>query len=215
MAACTDVDAQRCRAQAKGTSQCAQCDGRIDLERQAKSEYGRARRIDQQTSGDAFANQCLAQRHQMGRAGTRDVFFKAGRAARGNRPATGRTLATSPIASRSQCRAKASERRLSRRARELEAPPDDQFVHLVDTLEAGAWIEFIRHNGVPAAFRLVWVSPLRSRFIFCNRQSGEPFSFTAEELAVALREQGASLIPHEALSTRALLAALQDMDESD
>lgn len=118
---------------------------------------------------------------------------------------------------------KASERRLIRRARELEVQPADQFANLVDTLTAGSWIEFTRVDDAaakaaaqaPTAFRLVWVSPLRGRFIFCNRQGDEPFSMTSTELAAALREQGANLIPNESLSTRALLAALQDMDYSD
>lgn len=107
---------------------------------------------------------------------------------------------------------KASERRLSRRARELEAPPVDQFVHLVDSLEVGTWIEFVRHNGVAAPFRLVWLSPLRTRFMFCNQRYDEPFSFTAEELALALREQGATLLAQESFSTRALSAALDSLD---
>ena len=118
---------------------------------------------------------------------------------------------------------KASERRLTRRARELEVQPADQFANLVDSLTAGSWIEFTHMNDAaakasskaPTAFRLVWVSPLRGRFIFCNRQGDEPFSMTSTELAAALREQGANLIPNESLSTRALVAALQDMDVSD
>ncbi len=107
---------------------------------------------------------------------------------------------------------KASEWRLSRRARELNAPPVDQFVHQVDSLEIGRWIEFIRHNGVATPFRLLWHSPLRSRFIFCNHQYGEPFSFTADELALALREQGATLLALESVSKRALSAALDQLD---
>ena len=107
---------------------------------------------------------------------------------------------------------KVSERRLNQRARELDAPPIDQFVHLVDSLEIGRWIEFIRHNGAATPFRLVWLSPLRSRFIFCTRQNDEPFSFTADELALALREQGATLMPLESVSTRALSAALDSLD---
>jgi hypothetical protein len=108
---------------------------------------------------------------------------------------------------------KASERRLSRRARELDAPPVDQFVHLVDSLEVGSWIEFVRHNGVAAPFRLLWLSPLRTRFIFCNQRYDEPFSVTADELALALRDQGATLLPQESVSTRALSAALEGMNE--
>lgn len=107
---------------------------------------------------------------------------------------------------------KASERRLSKRAREMQEQPIDQFVHLVDSIEIGAWVEFVRHNGVRSAFRLAWISPLRSRFIFSNRHNDEPFSFSAEELAKAFREQGALLMPSESVITRALAAALGDLD---
>lgn len=107
---------------------------------------------------------------------------------------------------------KASERRLSKRAREMQEQPIDQFVHIVDSLEVGAWVEFTRHNGVHTAFRLAWISPLRSRFIFSNRQSDEPFSFNAEELAKALREQGAVVMARESVITRALAAALNEVD---
>ena len=109
---------------------------------------------------------------------------------------------------------KASERRLGRRARELDAPPVDQYVHLVDRLEVGSWVAFRRHNGVAAPFRLVWLSPLRGRFIFCNAHSGEPFAFTADEIALVLREQGASLITVQSVTTRALLAVLENPDDS-
>ena len=109
---------------------------------------------------------------------------------------------------------KASERRLSKRAREMQEQPIDQFVHIVDSLDVGAWVEFTRHNGVHSAFRLAWISPLRSRFIFSNRQSDEPFSFTAEELAKALREQGAVVMARESVITRALAAALNEVDSS-
>ena len=109
---------------------------------------------------------------------------------------------------------KASERRLSKRAREMQEQPIDQFVHIVDSMEVGAWVEFTRHNGTHSAFRLAWISPLRSRFIFSNRQSDEPFSFTAEELAKALREQGAVVMARESVITRALAAALNEVDTS-
>ena len=110
---------------------------------------------------------------------------------------------------------KASERRLSQRAREMDATAVDQFADLVDSVKVGSWIEFIRHNGLPSALRLVWVSPLRGSFIFCNRQNDAPFSLTAEELAAAMRDQSANVLRHESLTTRALVAALQHMDEGD
>lgn len=104
---------------------------------------------------------------------------------------------------------KASERRLSKRAREMHEPPIDQFVHVVDSIEPGSWVEFVRKNGQAGAFRLAWISPLRTRFIFSNRYSDESFVFTAGELAAALRDQGAQLLPQGSVITRALTAALE------
>ena len=106
---------------------------------------------------------------------------------------------------------KASERRLSRRARELDAPRIDEFDHLVDSLEVGRWIEFVSPSKQVTPLRLVWLSPLRKRFIFCNRQSDAPFLMTADALARALREQGATLTPQGSMSTRALILALDKL----
>jgi hypothetical protein len=110
---------------------------------------------------------------------------------------------------------KASERRLSKREREMQMQPIDQFVHLVESLEPGAWIEFTRHNSARAAYRLAWVSPRRSRFIFSHRQSDAPFALTADELAAALREQGALVMPQESVMARALEAVLNNTDDED
>ena len=107
---------------------------------------------------------------------------------------------------------KASERRLSRRARELDAPRIDEFDHLVDSLEVGRWMQFISPTNEKTPLRLVWLSPLRRRFIFCHRQSDAPFLLTADALALALREQGATLIPHGSMSTRALTIALDRLE---
>ncbi|NDP58701.1 MAG: DUF1631 domain-containing protein [Oxalobacteraceae bacterium] len=104
---------------------------------------------------------------------------------------------------------KASERRLNRRAREMHEVPLDQFVHVVDSIEPGSWVRFVRNNGEAGTFRLAWISPLRTRFIFSSRHSDESFVFTADELAAALREQGAEVLPHGSVVTRALAAALE------
>ena len=103
---------------------------------------------------------------------------------------------------------KASEHRLSKRVRAMHEPLIDRFVHDVDSIEPGSWVEFVGGNDRSGAFRLAWISPLRTRFVFSNRHSEESFVFTADEFALALREQGAHVLPHESAITRALHAAL-------
>ena len=108
---------------------------------------------------------------------------------------------------------KVSERRLNDRARELDVPPIDQYDHVVDNVELGQLVRFILPDGAAAPFRLMWISPLRNRFIFCNPQHREPYCLTADEFALALREQGASAMMVEAITTRALSAVLKTCDD--
>jgi hypothetical protein len=103
---------------------------------------------------------------------------------------------------------KASERRLGKRVRAMHEPALDQFVHEVDSIEQGNWVKFASSNGRSGMFRLAWISPLRTRFIFSNRHSEECFASTAQELALALREQQAHVLPRESVIARALHTAL-------
>ena len=81
---------------------------------------------------------------------------------------------------------------------------------IVDGLNQGDWLNFARSSGVMARFKLVWISPKRTRFIFTNRQGENPFSFTAEELAQTLRDRRGSMVSVDSVVGRALNAALDD-----
>ena len=105
---------------------------------------------------------------------------------------------------------KASEYRMSRNLRQDREKIRDQFTEIVDSIEQGDWVDFARNNGIMAKFRLTWISPQRSRFIFTNRQGNDPFAFTAEELAQTLRAHKASIVAMESVVNRALAAALDD-----
>lgn len=107
---------------------------------------------------------------------------------------------------------KASEHRMNKRFRQDRDVPHDQFTQKVEGLEQGSWVDFVRSNGTSAKFRLAWLSPQRSRFIFTNRQGLDPFSFTAEELAQSLRDQKATIIPVDSVIDRALFAALGEAE---
>jgi hypothetical protein len=107
---------------------------------------------------------------------------------------------------------KASERRMAREAKLARGRVLDQFTGIVESLEQGQWIEFSRANGAAARFRLTWVSPQRSRFIFTDRLGRDPFTFTAEELAQTLRDKKAAIVPQDSVVDRALSAALEQTE---
>lgn len=107
---------------------------------------------------------------------------------------------------------KASEHKISRRMRHEKEKMRDQFERIIDGIEAGDWMNFTRSNGAAAKFRLAWISPKRTRFIFTNRQGQNPFSFTAEELAKSLRERRSSLVSIDSVVGRALSAALDNAE---
>jgi hypothetical protein len=105
---------------------------------------------------------------------------------------------------------KASERRMAKDARKEEEKERDEFVKIVEELDTGTWVNFARNNGDQVRFKLTWISPRRTRFIFTNRQGRDPFSFTAEELAQTLRGGSASVVPLQSVIDRALNAAFEE-----
>ena len=106
---------------------------------------------------------------------------------------------------------KASERRFSAREKELQEKPPDQFTNMLDAMECGDWLEFVRANGAGAKFKLAWISPQRSRFIFTGRHGQESFSLSSGELAQALRNRKAVGVATASLVDRALASALDDI----
>jgi hypothetical protein len=60
-------------------------------------------------------------------------------------------------------------------------------------------------------YKLAWVSPKRSSFIFTNRQGKENFSISADELAEKLAIGSISALHTQALTERALIHALRDV----
>ena len=107
---------------------------------------------------------------------------------------------------------RASERELSSRARKLEQKRLDHFGHLVNGIERGEWVEFVRADGSKVNFKLAWVSPRRTRFIFTDRHGQGSFSFTDDELAKTFRDQNAAIVPRASMVDRALAAALDEID---
>jgi hypothetical protein len=107
---------------------------------------------------------------------------------------------------------KASDRQFSTRARKLEQQPFDHFGHLVNGITRGEWVEFTRPDSAKAKFRLAWVSPRRTRFIFTNRHGNDSVLFSDEELAKAFRDQKVSIVPMASIVDRALAEALDEIE---
>ncbi|WP_158597840.1 DUF1631 family protein [Noviherbaspirillum saxi] len=101
----------------------------------------------------------------------------------------------------------AAERRLRRQANARPEPVADAFDAQVSALEQGAWIDFGKGEHT-RRLRLGWVSPLRNLYIFGTRERQEALSMSAEEVAAALREGRAHLVPGAGLVGQALAEAL-------
>ena len=105
---------------------------------------------------------------------------------------------------------RASERRLNRHAQDQIDQPVDEWVQLVEHMERGVWLDFTTANGVTTRFKLAWVSPKRTRYIFTNRQGHDAFSISSEELIQKFRQGIAVQLSAESVVDRALVEALRD-----
>lgn len=103
---------------------------------------------------------------------------------------------------------KASEKSLKKSRNDQTIP--DQFVFFIDQMERGTWFDFTRNNGSVVRFKLAWVSPRRSRFIFTNRQGHDAFSISSEELLDIFRTGKAIMINDEPVVDRALQAVVEE-----
>lgn len=103
---------------------------------------------------------------------------------------------------------KASEKSLKKTRADYTMP--DQFAFFIDQLERGSWFDFTRNNGSVVRFKLAWVSPRRSRFIFTNRQGHDAFSISAEELIEIFRSGKAQMINDEPVIERALQSVIEE-----
>ena len=106
---------------------------------------------------------------------------------------------------------RASEKRLNRHvSAHTHDDLPDECLQMVEAMERGVWLDFSRGAGVRTRYKLAWVSPKRSRYIFSNRQGHDSFSISSNELVAKLRNGDAVPISLESLVDRALVEALRD-----
>ncbi|MBR7793379.1 DUF1631 family protein [Undibacterium sp. FT147W] len=105
---------------------------------------------------------------------------------------------------------RASEKRLNRHFVDQNEQESDEWGQMVEGLERGVWFDFTTTAGVTNRFKLAWVSPKRTRYIFTNRQGHDSFSISREELLAQLRNGDATIVSAESIVDRALVEALRD-----
>ncbi|MDB5822391.1 MAG: hypothetical protein JWR21_1095 [Herminiimonas sp.] len=105
---------------------------------------------------------------------------------------------------------RAVERGMSRKRKPASSGVRDEFTRCVESMHVNEWLRFVREDGRPASFRLVWISPHRSRFIFARRSGATPFTLSSQEFAASLRDGKATVLEQESVTERALSEALQD-----
>jgi hypothetical protein len=105
---------------------------------------------------------------------------------------------------------RASEKRLNRHFVDQNEQEMDEWGQMVEGLERGVWFDFTTTAGVTNRFKLAWVSPKRTRYIFTNRQGHDSFSISREELLAQLRNGDATIVSAESIVDRALVEALRD-----
>lgn len=107
---------------------------------------------------------------------------------------------------------RASERQLDRHEQDRKELSTDAWDEVLQSLERGVWIDFVRKNGSTTRFKLAWVSPKRTRFIFTNRQGHDAFSIASDELLAKLRDGTAVQIVAGSVVDRALVEALRETE---
>ncbi len=105
---------------------------------------------------------------------------------------------------------RASEKRLNRQAQDQVPKESDEWEAMVDALESGVWVDFTNQADVTTRYRLAWVSPKRTRYIFSSRQGHDSFSVSADELIGKFRCGDAVKVAAHSVVDRALVEALRD-----
>ncbi|PIZ23125.1 MAG: hypothetical protein CO065_07025 [Comamonadaceae bacterium CG_4_9_14_0_8_um_filter_57_21] len=90
----------------------------------------------------------------------------------------------------------------------------DEFDSLAQTFNRGMWFDFTHENGKQHRCRLSWVSPMRTRMLFTNREGFDAFVRSEREVAAMLRHQRLCTINQTPIVARALNHILASEDEA-
>ena len=98
-----------------------------------------------------------------------------------------------------------------RRADKLAGSSDD-FDTVAQGFTRGLWFDFLGESGAKQRCRLSWISPLRTRFLFTNRDGFDAFVRSEREVAALLRRGELHVIDQEPIVSRALDRILSQAD---
>jgi hypothetical protein len=90
-----------------------------------------------------------------------------------------------------------------RRAGKLAGASDD-FDAVAQGFSRGLWFDFLGASNLKQRCRLSWISPLRTRFLFTNRDGFDAFVRSEREVAALLRRGELHVIDQEPIVSRAL-----------
>ena len=84
------------------------------------------------------------------------------------------------------------------------------------TLTGGSWFDFAHeHDAGSHRCRLSWVSPMRTRLLFTNRDGFDAFVRSEREVAALLREGRLAMIDQVPIVSRAIDKLMAGNAESD
>lgn len=86
----------------------------------------------------------------------------------------------------------------------------DEFDANAQLLTRGVWFEKVSPDTPPFRCRLSWVSPMRTRFVFTNREGFDAFVLSEREVAAMLRRQDLQMLDQAPIVERALNRLMAD-----
>lgn len=99
---------------------------------------------------------------------------------------------------------KAAMQELDARRAATQFTKDDAFDVQVQSFKRGMWFDVMPEAGTQIRCRLSWVSPMRTRLLFTNREGYDAFVRSEREVANMLRAGEIRLLDHEAIVGRAI-----------
>ena len=99
---------------------------------------------------------------------------------------------------------KAALQQLDARRAATQFAKEDAFDIQVQGFQRGMWFDITLEAGAHVRCRLSWVSPMRTRLLFTNREGYDAFVRSEREVASMLRAGEIRLLDHEAIVGRAI-----------
>jgi hypothetical protein len=99
---------------------------------------------------------------------------------------------------------KAAMQQLDARLAATHFAKEDTFDAQVQNFQRGMWFDVMPQAGTQIRCRLSWVSPMRTRLLFTNREGYDAFVRSEREVASMLRAGTMLLLDHEAIVGRAI-----------